>query len=175
MRTLMAALAACLVLVAGMAQAHGPSRLKTDQTVTLNATVDEVWAVLGSFDDMGWFPGVTSVQATGSEKGATRSRVMEGGLTLQEELLKLDPVKHAISLRLTEDNLDYVKATNYALHITVADQGGKAVVEFKGAFYRAFPLNDPPADLNDEASVASVEALHQQGIDALVARFGAGG
>ena len=76
---------------------------------------------------------------------------------------------------LAEDNLDYVKATNYALHITIKDEGGKAVVDLKGAFYRAFPLNDPPADQNDEASTAAVEALHQSMIDALVARFGAGG
>ncbi len=175
MRKIMIALAACLSLVAGMAQAHGPSRLKTDQSVTLNATPDEVWAVIGSFEDMGWLPGVTGVEATGNEKGATRTRTMEGGVVVKEELLKLDPAKHAISIRLAEDNLDYVKANNYALHITIRDEGGKAVVDLKGAFYRAFPLNDPPADQNDEASTVAVEALHQGMIDALVARFGAGG
>ena len=175
MRKIMIALAACLSLLAGMAQAHGPSRLKTDQSVTLNASPDEVWAVIGTFQDMGWLPGVTGIEATGNEKGATRTRTMESGLVVKEELLKLDPAKRAISIRLAEDNLDYVKATNYALHITIKDEGGKAVVDLKGAFYRAFPLNDPPVDQNDEASTAAVEALHQSMIDALVARFGAGG
>ena len=57
----------------------------------------------------------------------------------------------------------------------IKDEGGKAKVDLKAAYYRAFPQNDPPADLNDEASTAAVEALSQQMIDALVARFGAAG
>lgn len=175
MNRIMVLLAACLALLAGAAQAHGPSRLKTDQSVTLDASAEEVWAAIGSFQDAGWMPGVTAVEATGNEKGATRTRTLESGVVVKEELLKLDPERRAISIRLAEDNLDYVKATNYALHITVTDQGGKAVVGLKGAFYRAFPLNDPPADQNDEASTAAVQALHQSMIDALAARFGAGG
>lgn len=175
MKSLMIAIAACFALLAGMAQAHGPSRLKSEQSVLLNASPEEVWAVIGSFSDMGWLPGVTSITATGEEKGATRERVLESGVTVKEELLKLDPKKFAISTRLTEDNLDYIKATNYALHITIRDEGGKAKVDLKAAYYRAFPQNDPPADLNDEASTAAVEALSQQMIDALVARFGAAG
>lgn len=173
MRNIIIAITAWLALVAGAAQAHGPSRLKTEQSVTLNATPAEVWAVIGNFDDMAWFPGTASVQADGSEKGALRTRTLEDGTVVTEELLKHDPAKFAISTRLTEDNLALIKATNYALHITVRDVGGKAVVDMKGAFYRGYPQNDPPIDLDDDASTAAVLALHQQGIDALVARFGA--
>ncbi|WP_283179693.1 SRPBCC family protein [Gemmobacter sp. 24YEA27] len=175
MKKLMIAISACLALLAGTAQAHGPSRLKSEQSVLLNASPEEVWAVIGSFSDMTWLPSVTSITATGAEKGATRVRVLDSGVSINEELLKIDPAKFAISTRLTEDNLDYIKATNYALHITIKDEGGKARVELKSAFYRAFPQNDPPADLNDDASTAAVEALGQQMIEALVARFGAAG
>ena len=130
MRKIIIAIAACLALVAAAAQAHGPSRLKTDQTVKLNATPAEVWAVIGSFGDMAWFPGVTSVQATGNDKGATRVRTMADGTVITEELLKRDDAKMAISVRLTEDNLDVVKATNYASHITVKDDGGSQSGKF---------------------------------------------
>ena len=51
-------------------------------------------------------------------------------------------------------------------------EGDKTLLDWKGAFYRAYPNNNPPADQNDEASAASVEAAHQKGIDALVERFG---
>lgn len=169
-------LAGCVLvlglLLPGFAAAHGPSRLKTEQSVTLAAPVDEVWAVVGDFADMGWYPGVASVEATGSEKGATRTRTMQDGTVIEEELLKLDPAKHAISVRFVNDNLDVVTATNYASHITLTDRDGKTELVWKGAFYRGFPNNDPPAEMNDEASAASVEALHQAGIDALVERFG---
>lgn len=172
MRKIMIALAACLSMLAAGAQAHGPSRLKTDQQVKLNASPQEVWAVIGRFDDMSWYPSVASVEATGDAKGATRTRTMQDGTVIHEELLKVDPAKHAISVRFTEDNLEVVKATNYASHITIKDEGGKALLDWKGAFYRAYPNNDPPADLNDEASAASVMEAHQKGIDALVERFG---
>ena len=174
MKTFLVVLSACLSLIAGAAQAHGPSRLKTEQSVVLNATAEEVWAALGTFEDMSWAQGAGTIEATGNEKGATRNRSLENGVAVKEELLRLDPAKFAISTRLSEDNLDYVKATNYALHITIKPEGDKAKVELKGAFYRAFPQNDPPADLNDDASTAAVEALHQGLIDALIAKFGAG-
>ena len=172
MTKMMMALTTCLALVAGAAQAHGPVRLKTEQTVTLNAPVGEVWAVIGDFEDMSWFPGVASITATGTDKGATRTRIMDDGQTVQEELLKIQPEKFAISTLFLDTNLDVVKATNYASHITLADADGKTLLTWKGAFYRGFPQNEPPADLNDDAAVASVAALHQIGIDALVDRFG---
>lgn len=172
MTRMMMALAACLALIGGAAQAHGPVRLKTEQSVTLNAPVADVWAVIGNFDDMSWFPGVARVAATGTDKGATRLRTMDDGQTINEELLKRLPEKYAISTLFLDTNLEMVKATNYASHITLKDEGGKTLLTWKGAFYRGFPQNEPPEDLNDDAAVASVEALHQTGIDALVARFG---
>ena len=39
-------------------------------------------------------------------------------------------------------------------------------------FYRGFPNNDPPAELNDDAAVAAVNGIYQAGIDALAERFG---
>lgn len=173
MRIMAAALAACLALAAGTAEAHGPSRQKTDQKVVLDATPDEVWAVVGDFGDMSWMPGVASVEAEGAEKGAMRVRRMETGAEIAEELTRIDPAKRIIAIRFDKDNLDLVAATNYAYTITVTDEGGKAGVDWKGAFYRAYPLNDPPPEQNDEAAVAAVTALHQQGLDALVGRFGA--
>lgn len=169
---LVAALSAVLVLQPQTAAAHGPSRLKTDQSVVLNATPEEVWAVIGKFDDASWIPGTEAVAAEGLEKGAIRQRKLASGETVSEELLKIDPAKYAISTRLTEDNIAAIPATNYALHITIKDEGDKAKVDLKGAFYRAFPQNDPPADQNDDAAIAAITELHQGYIDALAERFG---
>ncbi len=173
MRKLILAIAASLAMVAGAAFAHGPSRLKTEQTVLLDAPPAEVWAVIGNFGDMSWFPGAGTITATGEEKGATRVRITESGQEVKEELLKRDPAKFAISTRFTENNIEAVNATNYASHITLKDEGGKTRLDWRGAFYRADPNNDPPAALNDDAAILAVEALHQQAIDALAARFGA--
>lgn len=165
---------ACSVAIGGAALAHGPARLKTEASVLLNAPVSEVWEVVGNFADPSWDPSTTSVSAAGNEKGATRERVLTSGTTVTEELMKRDEAKYAISTRLVTDNIEAIKASNYASHITLKDEAGKTRVNWRGAFYRAFPQNEPPADLNDEASTAAVEAHHQAGLDALVARFGKG-
>ena len=38
------------------------------------------------------------------------------------------------------------------------------MVEWRGAFYRAFPNNDPPPDKNDEAAVAAITGVYQSGL-----------
>ena len=62
--------------------------------------------------------------------------------------------------------------TNYASTLCVNDEGGKAHVVWKGGFYRGYPNNDPPAELNDDAAMAAVNAVYQAGLDALIQRFG---
>ena len=54
--------------------------------------------------------------------------------------------------------------TNYTSTLRVSDDGGKAVVEWRGAFYRGFPNNDPPPDQNDEAAVRAITGVYQSGL-----------
>lgn len=172
MRILMAAL-----LTFGLAQtalAHGPSRQKTTQEAQLNATPDEVWAAIGNFGDLSWFPGITAVDAPqGNEKDGTRTVTLEDGDTLSEELTKYDAAKRTMSFRMTADDVEAIPVTNFSTVLTVKDEGGKALVEMRGGFYRGFPNNDPPPELNDEAALAAVDAHYRTALDALTERFGA--
>jgi hypothetical protein len=54
--------------------------------------------------------------------------------------------------------------TNYTSTIRVTDSGGKAQVEWRGAFYRGYPNNDPPPDQNDEAAVRAITGVYQSGL-----------
>ena len=51
--------------------------------------------------------------------------------------------------------------------------GGGSLIEWRGAFYRGYPNNDPPPELNDEAAIAAVTGVYQAGLDALTEEFGA--
>ena len=42
--------------------------------------------------------------------------------------------------------------------------GDKAIVEWRGAFYRGHPNNDPPPDQNDDAAVAAVTGVYKAGL-----------
>jgi hypothetical protein len=43
-------------------------------------------------------------------------------------------------------------------------------VQWDGAFYRGYPNNDPPPDLNDDAAIKAVTGLYQAGLAALKAK-----
>ncbi len=45
-----------------------------------------------------------------------------------------------------------------------AGEGGASIVERRGAFYRAYPNNDPPPDKNDEAAVNAITGISQSGL-----------
>ena len=73
---------------------------------------------------------------------------------------------------ITQVDVAVLPVTNYAATLCVNDEGGKAKVVWKGGFYRGYPNNDPPAELNDEAATAAVTGIYQGGLDALAEKFG---
>lgn len=173
--------AAATLALAAMAEAHGPSRLKTEHTVVLDATPDEVWQVIGKFDDMSWHPAVARTEMTPDGAPADvpeeSTRILHlkadsGDPTITEKLMSIDPEKRQYKYMITEVAVEVLPVTNYSSTLQVKDKDGKAEVVWKGGFYRGFPNNDPPADQNDEAASAAVDGIYTAGLEALAERFG---
>lgn len=157
------------------ALAHGPTRQKVTLTTEVAAAPAEVWAVIGDFQDMSWHPAVFSSAGTGgNDIDATRVLTLGAadGPTISEVLYKYSAEKMSYSYRITDVLVEVLPVTNYSSHLTVKplDSGG-SLIEWRGAFYRGYPNNDPPPELNDEAAVAAVTGVYQAGLDALAARF----
>ncbi|PTW42402.1 polyketide cyclase/dehydrase/lipid transport protein [Rhodovulum kholense] len=172
-----AALAGLVALIPAMALAHGPTRQKITLTTDLAAPPEEVWAAIGNFQDMSWHPAVATTDGEGGN-AIDATRVLHlgtaDGPTISEVLYKYDATKMSYSYRITDVKVEVLPVTNYSSHLTVKPrEGGGSEVEWRGAFYRGYPNNDPPPELNDEAAIAAVSAVYQAGLDALVARFGA--
>lgn len=150
---------------------------KTTITAEVAAAPAEVWAVVGNFQDMSWHPAVhSSTGEGGNEIDATRVLTLgeEGGPTISEILYKFSDEKMSYSYRITDVKVEVLPVTNYSSHLTVKPgKDGGSLVEWRGAFYRGYPNNDPPPELNDEAAIAAVNAVYQAGLDALVERFAA--
>ncbi len=176
-RLFMASLTA--LMLPGMAMAHGPTRQKVTLSTEVAAEPAEVWAAIGNFQDMSWHPAVHSTEGEGgNEVDATRVLTLgeEGGPTIDEILYKYSDEKMSYSYRISEVAVEVLPVTNYSAHLTVKPRdGGGSLVEWRGAFYRGYPNNDPPPELSDEAAVAAVSGVYQAGLDALVERFGAPG
>ena len=177
-RTILAA-TALVALAPSLALAHGPTRQKVTLTTEVAASPEEVWAAVGDFQDMSWHPAVFSTTGeNGNEIDATRVLTLgaEGGPTISEILYKYDAGKMTYSYRIEEVLVEVLPVTNYSSHLTVKPRdGGGSLIEWRGAFYRGYPNNDPPDNLNDAAAVAAVTGVYQAGLDALVERFGAPG
>ncbi len=170
-RGLTAALALGATLVASLAvplmppaAAHGPTRQKVIEKVTIDAPAATVWARIRNFDALkDWHPAVeTSPADKGNTEGSVRQLALKGGGALTETLESWDDAKMKYSYRAKDGGA--LPVTNYTSTISVSDDGGKAVVEWRGAFYRGFPNNDPPPEQNDEAAVKAITGVYQSGL-----------
>ncbi len=146
--------------------AHGPSRKKTEVTQDIAAPPEVVWAIIDDFQDMSWHPAVVKTEGTGgSTPGATRTLTLGGGGQIMEKLEKYDPATHSYFYRIEQVDPKVLPVTNYSswISVTPAPAGSSSVI-WKGAFYRGYPNNDPPPELNDEAAVAAVTQVYQGGL-----------
>ena len=168
---LLGAVPLAAALVAAPAHAHGPTRQKVSESVTIDAPPDAVWALVGDFPNAAeWLPMVESSSGEGGvEPGATRTLELGGEARVIEELRKYDAEKMSLSYRIPVATHDVavLPVNNYSSTISVAPEGGGSTVTWKGAFYRGYPNNDPPPELSDEAAVEAVTALYRAGLDRL--------
>ena len=164
-RWLPALLTASAVLAAAWpAQAHGPTRQKVVETITIAAPAATVWARIKNFDALkDWHPAVaTSPADKGNAEGSERQVGLKGGGALVETLERYDDAGMRYSYRAKDGGA--LPVTNYTSTLSVRGEGNQSIVEWRGAFYRGYPNNDPPPDKNDEAAVKAVTAVYQGGL-----------
>ena len=164
-------------LLAPPAEAHGPTRKKVTETIEINAPPEKVWAAIGNFQDMSWHPAVVKQEGKGDNAiDATRRLTLPNDGTIDEVLYKYEPAKMSYSYRITAVDVKVLPVTNYSSTITVlpGPDGKTSTVEWRGAFYRGYPNNDPPAELNDDAAIAAVTGVYKGGLEALKKKIESG-
>ena len=155
---------AALTLASSVALAHGPTRQKVVEKITIDAPADAVWAQVKDFDALAkWHPAVAESPADkGNTEGSVRTVKIKGGGSLVESLERYNAEGKSYSYRAKDGGA--LPVTNYTSTISVSGDGTKSTVEWRGAFYRGFPNNDPPPDQNDEAAVKAVTSVYQAGL-----------
>lgn len=159
-----------------VALAHGPSRQKVTEKIEINAPADKVWAVLGNFQDLNWHPAIAKTEGTGDNTPdqAKRRLTLKSGGTIDEVLVKYDAKEFTLGYRIEQVDVKVLPVNNYSSTLTVTPAGDKSVVEWKGAFYRGYPNNDPPPELSDEAALKAVTGIYKSGLEALKAKVEGG-
>lgn len=161
-------------LLPATAMAHGPTRQKITLSTEVPASPDEVWSVIGDFQDMTWHPAIAVTEGEGgNEIDATRVLYVGAadGPTIDEVLYKYDADRMTYSYRITEVDVEVLPVTNYSSHLTVTPIEGGSEIEWRGAFYRGDPNGQPPEHLNDEAAISAVTGVYDAGLQALAERF----
>ncbi|MBU3887681.1 MULTISPECIES: SRPBCC family protein [Methylosinus] len=159
-------------LASSAALAHGPSRQKVTETIEIAAPAEKVWAIVGNFQDLSWLPPVAKTEGQGGNTPdkATRHLTLKNGGEIDELLTKYDEKDFSLAYRIEKVDVKILPVNNYSSTITVKPQGDKSVVEWRGAFYRGFPNNDPPPELSDEAALKAVTDLYKAGLASLKAK-----
>lgn len=159
--TAAAAIAATLPLGA---IAHGPTRQKASEKITIDAPAAKVWGLIRDFGALqAWHPAVAESPASkGNEEGSVREIKLKGGGALTETLEAWDGTKMRYTYRAKDGGA--LPVANYSSTITVTADGDRSVVEWRGGFYRASARNDPPPEANDEAAVKAVTGVYQSGL-----------
>ncbi len=144
--------------------AHGPTRQKVVESVTINAPPAVVWARVKNFDALkDWHPAVEESPATqGNEVGSVRTLKLKGGGQMIETIERYDDAGMKYSYRGKDGGA--LPVSNYTSTIAVTGEGNQSVVEWRGAFYRGHPGNEPPPELNDDAAVAAITGVYQGGL-----------
>lgn len=166
-----AGLMAGLCALSGLSQAHGPTRQKATETITINAPPAAVWEKVRDFGKLqDWHPAIESSTVTqGNEVGSLRTLTLKGGGQIVESLESWSDSDRRFSYRMKDPGP--VPVTNYSSTLTVKPgaTADSTLVEWRGAFYRGYPNNDPPPDKNDEAAIAAVTGIYQAGLGNLKA------
>jgi hypothetical protein len=152
--------------------AHGPSRQKVVEKIEIDAPAAKVWAAVGNFQDMGWHPAVAKTEGTGGNtpEQAKRKLILKNGGVIDETLTRYEAEGMTLAYKIDSVDVKVLPVNNYSATLTVKDAGGKAIVEWKGAFYRGFMNNDPPPELSDEAAKKAVTDIYKSGLAALKAK-----
>jgi hypothetical protein len=95
--------------------------------------------------------------------------VLKGnGSQIVESLDAIDEAGKTLKYRIRQVDIDVFPVNTYSSTISVKPRGEHdAVVEWRGAFFRADQNFDPPAKYNDDAATAAVGALYAAGLDNL--------
>lgn len=163
----MACVATLVTLFSSASQAHGPTRQKVVERITINAPPSAVWAKLKNFDALkDWHPAVAESPADkGNSVGSVRRLKLKGGGDVTETLESHDDAKMKYSYRAKDGGA--LPVSNYTSTISVSAEGNQSIVEWRGAFYRAYQNNDPPPDQNDDAAVKAITGVYKGGLENL--------
>jgi hypothetical protein len=148
-----------ILLFPGLIFAHGPTRQKVSESVTISMGMSEAWALISDLRNIGrWHSLYKSIENKGEDPQPLSMFSRKSGVV---QILTLDSEKKLFKYRLKKPG--EIPVNNYSARVRLEAGGpGKVKITYKGAFYRKFLNNDPPPEENDEAAMAAVSKMYKE-------------
>lgn len=155
-----------LIAICSPALACGPTRQKHVESIQIDAPVNVVWRALSNYADMTWHPAIVDTEATsGMQVDQSRRTLKDShGREVRDVLTRLAPQKKMIGFLTEASDPQLLPVTDYQSIFKVTESAGSTMVEWRGAFIRAYPKPDPPQNLNDEAALRAVKVFQRSGL-----------
>jgi len=148
--------------------AHGPSRQKVSENISINADPQLVWKIISNFKKFEWNSNILNTVAPNNEIGTERLIEFKSGEKIKQKLEKINQDKMFVGWRITETDNKILPVNSYAAKVFVKkNEDGSSTVNYKAGFYRGFMGNDPPPELNDENSKKKVQKFIRQSLEGL--------
>ena len=164
-----------ILLIPVLAYSHGPTPLKFDLEAEVNASPDEVWAMVNKLCLVkDWNESVTECSSTGEGLGAKRELTLDNGEVLNEEVTKVQADRKKMLTTLKVEKGRVIKGMpimSMGSFISVSESGSGSKVKIRGTAYSSFEGKSPPPDRTDSACKAAVEAFHSKTLDGMKAYF----
>jgi len=147
-----------ILIFPGLIFAHGPTRQKVSESVTIEAGLNEAWALISDLRNIGqWHSMYKSIEKKGEDPQPVSMFSGDSGVV---QVLALDSEKKLFKYRLKKPG--ELPVNNYSARFRLEEgDSGKVKITYKGAFYRKFLNNDPPPEENDEAAIAAVTEMYK--------------
>lgn len=171
-----------VLLIPAMTLAHGPTPLKFDIEVEVNASPDEVWAAVNNICAIkDWNESITECKATGAGLGKDlavlgdiRVYKLDNGEQLMEEVTKIQADRKRLLTTLKVEKGRVIKdipIMSMGTFLSVTENGSGSKVKIRGTAYSSFEGKSAPPDRSDAFCKAAVEALHTKTLDGLKKHF----
>ncbi len=166
-RTLRRALHSGLLLVVALVcnpVMADEGQIQVSETVTLNASADAVWALIGDFNGLyRWHPAVVDSLLDGdrSKPGSLRILVLGNGARIVERQQSHDDGRHSYGYQILYSPLP---VSGYESQIRVSPMGsGKCEVTWSSTF--------SAAGVSDDKAEETIRGIYRGGLDHLASLF----
>lgn len=162
-------LLAIMCVCAAAVSAHGPTPKQTIESIEIDASPEDVWAVAGDFGGIAkWHPLLKDSSGKGGDKaGGGRTIVFTSGGELVESLDEYEENHHYLGYRLAEEDVNVFPVSYYTATLEVKESGQGSKVQWIARYYRGDTGNFPKPELNDAAAEKAVKAFFKEGLAGL--------